>query len=228
MLKVQLPDGSVREYEKRVRPLDVAAEIGAGLAKATLAAEVDGKVVGATALLPAEGQVSLRLLTKKDPEALAVMRHSAAHVMARAVMRLFDGVQLAFGPTTDSGYYYDFELSRPLTEEDFPAIEAEMAKIIKLNEPFERLEESRERAVAVCRDLGQTLKVEHITTRCHSIARGNFSISVAVPTFRRPGRLARSSCCRSQGPIGKGTPRANSCSDCMPRHGSPRRSWKSI
>jgi threonyl-tRNA synthetase len=162
MLKVQLPDGSVREYEKRVRPLDVAAEIGAGLAKATLAAEVDGKVVGATALLPAEGQVSLRLLTKKDPEALAVMRHSAAHVMARAVMRLFDGVQLAFGPTTDSGYYYDFELSRPLTEEDFPAIEAEMAKIIKLNEPFERLEESRERAVAVCRDLGQTLKVEHI------------------------------------------------------------------
>ncbi len=162
MLKVQLPDGSVREYEKRVRPLDVAAEIGAGLAKATLAAEVDGKVVGATALLPEEGQISLRLLTKKDPEALAVMRHSAAHVMARAVMRLFDGVQLAFGPTTESGYYYDFDLARPLTEEDFPAIEAEMAKIIKLNEPFERLEEPRERAVAVCRDLGQTLKVEHI------------------------------------------------------------------
>jgi threonyl-tRNA synthetase len=140
----------------------VAAEIGAGLAKATLAAEVDGKVVGASASLPAEGEVSLRLLTKKDPEALAVMRHSAAHVMARAVMRLFDGVQLAFGPTTDSGFYYDFELPRPLSEEDFPAIEAEMAKIIKANEPFERLEEPREKALAVCKDLGQTLKVEHI------------------------------------------------------------------
>jgi threonyl-tRNA synthetase len=162
MLKVKLPDGSVREYSRPVRAIDVAAEIGAGLAKATLAAEVDGKVVGASASLPAEGEVSLRLLTKKDPEALAVMRHSAAHVMARAVMRLFDGVQLAFGPTTDSGFYYDFELPRPLSEEDFPAIEAEMAKIIKANEPFERLEEPREKALAVCKDLGQTLKVEHI------------------------------------------------------------------
>ena len=162
MLKVQLPDGSVREYSRRVRPIDVAGEIGERLAKATLAAEVDGKVIGATAWLPEEGQVKLRLLTKKDPEALAVMRHSAAHVMARAVMRLFDGVQLAFGPTTDSGFYYDFELKRPLTEEDFPVIEAEMAKIIKLDEPFERLEEPRDKAVAICRDLGQVLKVEHI------------------------------------------------------------------
>ena len=90
-------------------------------------------------------------MTKKDPEALAVMRHSAAHVMARAVMRLFDGVQLAFGPTTDSGFYYDFEMKRPLTEDDFPAIEAEMAKIIKLNEPFERLEEPREKRLPSAR-----------------------------------------------------------------------------
>ncbi len=162
MLKVTLPDGSVREYSRPVRPIDIAAEIGPGLAKATLAAEVDGKVVGAAAPLPAEGQVALRLLTKKDPESLAVMRHSAAHVMARAVMRLFDGVQLAFGPTTENGFYYDFELKRPLSEEDFPAIEAEMAKIIKANEPFERLDEPRAKALAVCQDLGQTLKVEHI------------------------------------------------------------------
>jgi threonyl-tRNA synthetase len=162
MLKVKLPDGSVREYSRPIRPIDVAGEIGPGLAKATLAAQVDGKVVGANAPLPADGEVSLRLLTKRDAEALAVMRHSAAHVMARAVMRLFDGVQLAFGPTTDNGFYYDFELARPLTEDDFPAIEAEMAKIIKLNEPFERLEEPRDKAVAICRDLGQTLKVEHI------------------------------------------------------------------
>jgi threonyl-tRNA synthetase len=112
--------------------------------------------------LPAQGEVSLRLLTKKDPEALAVMRHSAAHVMARAVMRLFDGVQLAFGPTTESGFYYDFEMKRPLSEDDFGAIEAEMARIIKLDEPFERLEEPRDKAVAICRDLNQTLKVEHI------------------------------------------------------------------
>ncbi len=162
MLKVKLPDGSAREYSRPVRPMDVAAEIGPGLAKATLAAEVDGKVVGASAPLPADGEVSLRLLTKKDPEALSVMRHSAAHVMARAVMRLFEGVQLAFGPTTGSGFYYDFELARPLSEEDFPAIEAEMAKIIKLNEPFERIDEPRDKALAICRDLSQALKVEHI------------------------------------------------------------------
>jgi threonyl-tRNA synthetase len=162
MLKVKLPDGSVREYSRPIRPIDVASEIGPGLAKATLAAQVDGRVVGANAPLPTDGEVSLRLLTKKDAEALAVMRHSAAHVMARAVMRLFDGVQLAFGPTTDNGFYYDFELARPLTEDDFGAIEAEMAKIIKLDEPFERLEEPRDKAVAICRDLGQTLKVEHI------------------------------------------------------------------
>ncbi len=162
MLKVKLPDGSVREYSRPVRPIDVAEEIGPRLAKATLAAEVDGKVVGAAAPLPAEGEVSLRLLTKKDPEALAVMRHSAAHVMARAVMRLFDGVQLAFGPTTGNGFYYDFETKRPLTQEDFPAIEAEMAKIVRANEPFERLEEPRAKALDVCRDLGQEFKVEHI------------------------------------------------------------------
>jgi threonyl-tRNA synthetase len=118
--------------------------------------------VGANAPLPSDGEVSLRLLTKKDAEALAVMRHSAAHVMARAVMRLFGGVQLAFGPTTDNGFYYDFELARPLTEDDFGAIEAEMAKIIKQDEPFERLEVPRDKAVAICRDLGQSLKVEHI------------------------------------------------------------------
>ncbi|HEY2892653.1 MAG TPA: threonine--tRNA ligase [Pirellulales bacterium] len=162
MLKVKLPDGSVREYSRPVRPIEIAAEIGPGLAKATLAAEVDGRVVGAAAPLPVEGEVSLRLLTKKDPQALAVMRHSAAHVMARAVMRLFDGVQLAFGPTTDNGFYYDFDLKRPIGEEDFAAIEAEMARIIKLDEPFERIEEPRERAIAICRDLNQTLKVEHI------------------------------------------------------------------
>jgi len=162
MLKVTLPDGKVREYHKRVRPIDVAAEIGPRLAKATLAAEVDGKIVGASAELPESGEVSIKLLTKDDPRALAVMRHSCAHIMARAVMRLFEGVQLAFGPTTDNGFYYDFQMEHPLGEADFAAIEQEMARIIKLDEPFERIEEPRLRALAICRDLGQQLKVEHV------------------------------------------------------------------
>jgi len=164
MLKVRLPDGSEKSYTHQVRPIDVAAEIGPGLAKATLAAQVDGNIIGADAHLPLEGEISLRLLTKKDPEALGLLRHSCAHIMARAVMRLFPGVNLAFGPTTDHGFYYDFDLEHPLSEEDFPKIEAEMAKIIKLKEPFERLEEPRDVAIAMCRDLDQELKVEHIQT----------------------------------------------------------------
>jgi len=164
MLKIKLPDGSVREYARHVRPIDVATEIGPGLAKATIAAVVDGATVDSVTALPTEGEHSLRLLTKKDPEALAIMRHSCAHVMARAVMRLFDGVQLAFGPTIDQGFYYDFDLPHKLSEADFPAIEAEMAKIIKEDEPFERIEVPRGEALAMCRELKQTLKVEHIET----------------------------------------------------------------
>ncbi len=106
--------------------------------------------------------MQLRLLTAKDLESLGVLRHSCAHIMARAVMRLFDGVQLAFGPTIEGGFYYDFDLEHALTEEDFPAIEAEMQRIIELGEPFERLEESRDKALQICRDLDQSYKVEHI------------------------------------------------------------------
>ncbi len=162
MLKVKLPDGNVLEYSRRVRPHDVAAEIGPGLAKAVVAAEVDGELAGADWLLPEEGQVELRLLTKKDPESLGVMRHSAAHVMARAVMRLFEGVELAFGPTVDNGFYYDFSLEHPICEDDFPKIEAEMAKIIKEDEPFEQVMMDHPEAVGLCEELGQKLKVEHL------------------------------------------------------------------
>ncbi len=162
MLRVKLPDGSTREYSRRVRPIDVAADIGPGLAKAALVAEVDGSLLGMDRPLPDEGEVSLRLITKRDPEALDVARHSAAHVMARAVMRLYEGVELAFGPTVDNGFYYDFDLSQPISHEEFPKIEAEMARIIKEDEPFERVEMDRSEAIQFCKDLGQTLKVEHI------------------------------------------------------------------
>lgn len=158
MVKIKLPDGSVREYARHIRPIDVATEIGPGLAKATIAAVVDGATVDSVSPLPADGEHSLRLLTKKDPEALGIMRHSCAHVMARAVMRLYDGVQLAFGPTIDQGFYYDFDLPHKLSEADFPAIEAEMAKIVKEDEPFERIEVPRGEALAMCRELKQTLK----------------------------------------------------------------------
>ncbi|MFO0791810.1 MAG: threonine--tRNA ligase [Pirellulales bacterium] len=162
MLTVILPDGSRKQYDRSVSSFDVAQDIGARLAKATILAEVDGKLFDLHSPLPEDGEVRLRLLTKKDPEALAVMRHSAAHVMAQAVMRLFDGVQLAFGPTTGNGFYYDFNLEHPLSEEDFPKIEAEMQKIVKADERFERLEMPRSEAIELCRELKQEFKVEHI------------------------------------------------------------------
>ena len=104
MLAVILPDGTRKEFDRPVSAFDVALEIGPRLAKATILAEIDGKQVDLHSPLPAEGEVRLRLLTKKDAESLAVMRHSCAHVMAQAVMRLFEGVQLAFGPTTGNGF----------------------------------------------------------------------------------------------------------------------------
>ena len=121
-------------------------------------------MVGLDHKFPADGEVSLKIFTNKNPEALAVLRHSCAHVMARAVMRLFEGVSLAFGPTLETGFYYDFDLEHPLSEDDFAAIEAEMKKIIKEGEPFERIEQSRDQALQVCRDLDQQYKVEHIET----------------------------------------------------------------
>lgn len=164
MLVVILPDGSRKQFDRPVSAYEVAAGIGPGLAKAAILAEVDGRQVDLHSPLPTSGEIRLRLLTKKDPEALAVMRHSAAHVMAQAVMRLFEGVQLAFGPTTGTGFYYDFKLDHALSEEDFPRIEAEMEKIIKSDERFERLDKPRAEAIELCRELHQEFKVEHIET----------------------------------------------------------------
>ncbi|MDO4583726.1 MAG: threonine--tRNA ligase [Planctomycetia bacterium] len=162
MLTIILPDGKTMEFSQPVSPLEVAGTIGSGLAKATLAAKVNGQLVDAQSLLPTEGEVTLELITKKSPEALDILRHSTAHLMARAVMRLFPGVQLAFGPTVENGFYYDFAMEHSLSEADFAKIEAEMEKLIREGDAFERLEKPRAEAIALLRDLGQTLKVEHL------------------------------------------------------------------
>ena len=235
MLKVKLPDGSVREYNNRVRPIDVAADIGPGLAKATIAAEVDGQTVDSVTPLPSDGEVSLRLLTKKDPEALRIMRHSCAHVMARAVMRLFDGVQLAFGPTTDKGFYYDMKLPRSLTEADFPAIEAEMARLIKADEPFERIDEPRQKALEICRELGQEFKVEHIQEGLAErivavvLSAGRVHRSLPRPAHslgRRHRRVQAAE--RRRGVLERGPIPRSSCSGSTPPPGSASRTWKNI
>jgi threonyl-tRNA synthetase len=167
MPNVQLPDGSVKSYPAGASALDVARSIGERLASATIAAQIGEQIVDAGRPLEELSErdpIPLKLLTSKDPAALGVLRHSCAHVMARAVMRLYPGVGLAFGPTTGSGYYYDFDLDTPISEEDFPRIEAEMESIVKEAEPFERFNLGREEAVQFVRDLHQELKSEHIET----------------------------------------------------------------
>ncbi|WP_145086719.1 threonine--tRNA ligase [Aureliella helgolandensis] len=167
VLQVQLPDGSIVEHPETATALDVAEKIGSRLAKAVVAAKIGDRVVDAMRPLKDitdESPVPLKLLTERDPEALDVLRHSSAHIMARAVMRLYDGVSLAFGPTINNGFYYDFELKQKISEDDFEAIEQEMAKIIAEAEPFEQFLLNREEAVKLCADLKQSLKVEHIET----------------------------------------------------------------
>ncbi len=167
-VQVQLPDGKIAEHPGHTTAMDVARSISEGLARSVIAAEVSGKIVDADRplgeLSEGSGPLSLKLLTNRDRDALDVLRHSAAHVMARAVMRLYKGVSLAFGPTTEGGFYYDFDIPEKISEDDFPKIEAEIKKIIKDKEPFERFILDRDEARKLCDDLDQDLKVEHIDT----------------------------------------------------------------
>ena len=170
MVQIKLPDGSVKEFQDGVRPREIAEGIGKRLADAAVAAVANGTIVDLDRPLEVTttDPIELKLLTSRDREALDVLRHSTAHIMARAILRVFPGAQLAFGPTTTNGFYYDVDLpNRPLSEDDFPAIEAEMAKILKDAEPFERFSLPADEARSFCGDLGQGYKVEHIDDELH-------------------------------------------------------------
>src|SRR3954469_16962915 len=163
MLTLKLPDGSARQVAPGTRPRDVAESIGKRLAQAAVAAQVNGEGVDLNRELPPDPpEASFQVLTDRDPEALEVLRHSTAHIMARAVMRLFPGTQLAFGPPLANGFYYDIDSPTPVREEDFPRIEDEMRKIIAEAEPFERFERPTAEARKLVQELGQGYKVEHI------------------------------------------------------------------
>src|SRR5690242_17254501 len=140
MFKISLPDGSVREVPEGSTPADVAAAIGPGLAKAALAARVDGEVRDITR--PFESDASLALVTSRDEkDALELVRHDFAHILAEAVQNLFPGTQITFGPATDDGFYYDFAPPLehgPFTEEELPAIEEEMRRIIAADKALVR------------------------------------------------------------------------------------------
>ncbi|QDZ06608.1 threonine--tRNA ligase [Sphingomonas panacisoli] len=160
MLSITLPDGSVREVAPGTTPADIAAAIGPGLAKAAIAARVDGELRDITR--PLEANANLALVTSRDEkDALELARHDFAHVLAEAVQNLFPGTQITFGPATDDGFYYDFApKDRPFTEEDLPAIEAEMRKVIGKDEPLIREVWSRQQLLDRWKAQGETFKAE--------------------------------------------------------------------
>jgi len=160
MIEITLPDGSKRPFEHPVTVQDVAASIGAGLAKATLAGKVDDRLVDAGFTI--DHDASLQIVTDKSPEALEILRHSTAHLMGQAVQRLFPGAQVTIGPVIDNGFYYDFAYERPFTPEDLPKIEAEMHKIVEEQLPVTRSTKSRDEAIAFFRGLGEAYKAEII------------------------------------------------------------------
>jgi len=145
-VRVTLPDGSVREVAPGTTVLDFAKSIGSGLAKAALAGKIDGRVVDLAA--PLEGDAAVEIVTEKSAEALELLRHSAAHILATAVRRVRPEAKIGFGPAIEDGFYYDFEVDRPFTPDELERIEAEMQEVIKGNDPFERrvvsVEEARE------------------------------------------------------------------------------------
>ena len=160
MISITLPDGSQRQFDAPVSVQDVAASIGAGLAKATLAGKVDGRLVDASHVIDRDAE--LAIVTDKSPEALDILRHSTAHLLAQAVQRLFPGAQVTIGPVIDNGFYYDFAYERPFTPEDLPAIEAEMQKIVKEALPVSRSVKSRDDAIAFFKGMGEAYKAEII------------------------------------------------------------------
>ncbi|MDT3708384.1 MAG: threonine--tRNA ligase [Thiobacillus sp.] len=160
MVNVTLPDGSVRQFDAPVTVAQVAASIGAGLAKAALAGKVDGRLVDTSHLIDHDAQ--LAIVTAKDAEALDLIRHDAAHVMAQAVQELYPGTQVTIGPAIEDGFYYDFAREAPFTPEDLAAIEKRMDEIVKRDLPIQREVWSREEAMKVFAELGETYKVQII------------------------------------------------------------------
>jgi threonyl-tRNA synthetase len=160
MVKVTLPDGSVRQFDAPVSVGDVAASIGAGLAKAALAGKVDGRLVDTRHLI--DHDAALAIITARDAEALDLIRHDAAHVMAQAVQELYPGTQVTIGPAIEDGFYYDFAREEPFTPEDLEKIEKRMDEIVKRDLPIVREVWSREEAMKVFAGLGETYKVQII------------------------------------------------------------------
>ena len=158
MINISLPDGSVRSFDKPVSGADIAASIGPGLAKAALALRVDGKMVDLSSVVDHDAKIGI--VTSRDPQALELLRHDAAHVLAQAVQELYPGTQITFGPATDDGFYYDFVRAEPFSTEDFAKIEQRMAEIVDRNLPIVREVWDRAKIKDYFKQHGESFKAE--------------------------------------------------------------------
>jgi threonyl-tRNA synthetase len=160
MVVITLPDGSQRRFDAPVTVAEVAASIGAGLAKAAVAGKVDGRLVDTSYTIDADA--TLAIVTDRDPEGLEIIRHSTAHLLAYAVKSLFPDAQVTIGPVIDNGFYYDFSYKRPFTPDDLAAIEAKMVELARRNEPVSREVWDRDDAVKFFDSIGEKYKAELI------------------------------------------------------------------
>ncbi len=162
MINITLPDGSIRQFERPPSVAEVAASIGAGLAKAALAGRVNDRLVDTSHVIDADARLSI--ITEKDADGLDLIRHSTAHLLAYAVKSLFPDAQVTIGPVIEDGFYYDFSYKRPFTPEDLAAIEKKMAELAKQDIPVTRSVMPRDEAVTFFRDMGELYKAEIIAS----------------------------------------------------------------
>ena len=161
MPRITLPDGSIKTFADAVSVLDVAADIGPGLAKAAIAGRVSGQLVDVSHLI--EGDAELAIITERDDEGLEIIRHSTAHLLAQAVKTLFPDAQVTIGPVIEDGFYYDFAYEPGFSSSDFEAIEAKMTELVKSALPVERIEMPRDDAVTLFKEMGEAYKAEIIS-----------------------------------------------------------------
>jgi len=189
---IRLPDGSIKSFPGPVTAAEIAASIGAGLARAALAAKVNGRLVDTSYRVDSDADVAI--VTDKDREGVEILRHSTAHLLAHAVKELFPHAQVTIGPVIENGFYYDFAFNRPFTPEDLAAIEARMGEIAKRDLPVLRKEMAREAAVKFFRDQGEVYKAEIISAipqgdAISLYAQGDFTDLCRGPHVPSTGKL---------------------------------------
>jgi threonyl-tRNA synthetase len=160
MVKIAFPDGAVKEFPKGTTTEDIAGSISSGLKKKALAGKLNGTMYDLKRPIEMDGMIEI--ITQDQPEALEILRHSSAHLMAQAIKRLYKDVKLGVGPVIEGGFYYDIDLEQSLTPEDLPLIEKEMKKIINENISIVRKEVSRAEAIQIYKEIGDEYKLELI------------------------------------------------------------------